>query len=860
MSPDLAWDDELRSIAFSTLFDENVDAMYVMDITGRFIAGNGAFASLLQMPWEDIRSTDFTPLVHPDDLPRVTTAFLTATAGETVTYDSRAVRPDGSIVNVEAVLAPVRRDGEVVALIGAAHISDDLVDARMSLDRSEALLRIASRIARLGGWSYDVASREGSWSPEIDELLGVSAERTPHSDRVLDLLDPADREQLNLAYAACLRDGDPIDLTVQFHLADGRHLHTRVFAEAVRDDTGRVTQVEGALMDITEEVRARRERQELETRLISALDGLGDVMAFVDADWRITFLNTPAIRLLGHGDRNLIGTSLWDLNLPDPEGAEMLREVMRTRRTLVHRRFDSDLQRWMEITGFPAGDLLGIQVRDVTEIEEARRRIIDDSRRLHAQVTLLDSAPDAIFMRGLGDVIEYANPGAASLFGESEAPFVGRSLSEVLKLDDATARAAEADLGREGSWSTDLIVRRADGTERIAECRLQVVRSPDGTPEAVFALVSDVTDRRKQDEVLARTQRMESIGTLASGIAHDLNNVLTPLLLSTQLLAAGETDPARMRLLDGMRQTIDRGANMIRQVLTFARGVEGERVPVDIAELTDRFADFCRDILPKEIDVQVSAEPGLAVLGDPTQLLQVLMNLATNARDAMPDGGSLRLTATAHGDRVRVDVTDDGEGMSPDVLARVFEPFYTTKGIGSGTGLGLSVSQAIVRTHGGSLEASSEPGVGTTFHVLLPRIDGASTSEQTEGQMPIPDLDGLRVLIVDDEDEIREIATMVVANSGGTAFGARDGVHAQTLLGDTEVDVIVTDMVMPGTTGRAFLDWLAETHPTIPVVAMSGVPEQGANAALRDNVRSSLDKPFTAETLIDAIRSAADRS
>jgi two-component system, cell cycle sensor histidine kinase and response regulator CckA len=856
-----AWTGALRQNTLETLFEESPDFVFVLDAEGKFLAGNRALAERTGHPWDELRLMPSMPIVHPDDREHVAAEFAAALAGETRRYHGRGTRPDGTVFHVDVVNVPVRVDGKVVAVLGIAHDIDLLADIRDSLDRSRGLMRIASRVARFGGWQFDVATRERYWSAEVFEMLGHPGTRPPDAAVVLAQLDDEDRARVGRALDRCISDGLPIDFTARFALPAGGFMHARVVGEAVRDANGVVVLVEGALSDITAEVEARQAHRLVETRLTAAFDSMTDVFAFVDTDWTVTYVNSSAISMLGRGAANLVGNALWDLALEDAEGESMLREVMRERHPLVRRRFDEELGRWMEVTGFPAGDLLGIHVRDVTELEEARRRIVDDSRRIHAQSMLLDHASEAIVMRGLGGSIEYANEATASLLGTGDAPLTGRSLSEVLALGDDTVRELEAALASAGRWHGEMVLRRPDGTERFIETRWQIVDDPDGNPDAVFCHLIDVTDRRRQDEILLRTQRMESIGTLAGGIAHDLNNVLTPLLLSTQLLANDLDVPTRTRILAGMQQTIERGADMIRQVLTFARGVEGERTVVDIGELTERFAKFCGDILPKSIAVDASAAPDLAVLGDSTQLMQVLMNLATNARDAMPDGGHLRLTATGDDARVVIEVADDGTGMSADALDRIFEPFFTTKGIGRGTGLGLSVSQAIARTHGGSLEASSAVGSGTTFRLELPR----SLDDASEEADPLPgaaaDLTGLRVLVVDDEDEIVELASLVIAAAGGVPVGARDAVEGHAALAGAAFDVVVTDLVMPGTTGRAFLEAIAQSHPDLPAVAMSGIPEQGDRASRRDNVRAILDKPFTAEELLAAIVLAtADRS
>lgn len=710
-----------------------------------------------------------------------------------------------------------------------------------------ASLYVISADGRLLAANATLASRLGM---SLDDIPGTDAAETAHPD---------DWAHVAAELAAAL-GGEMRRYIARGRRTDGSFFHASIVNAPITVD-GEVVAVAGVAHDIDDLIGARASLAEAGERLRSTLDGIGDVIAFVDADWRLTFLNAAAGRLLGGDADALVGEELWSLQLPDPEGEAALREAMATRQRRVSRRYDEGLGRWMEVAAFPAGDLLGIQVRDVTELEEARRRTQDDTRLVHARSMLMDESDDAIFMRGLGDVVEYANAAAARMFDAGDpSDLVGRRLRDVLGLSDDDVRATEAALGRDGLWRGDLVLHAPTGEEYITQNHWSTVTGPDGAPDAVFCIISDVTERRRESELLVRTQRMESIGTLASGIAHDLNNVLTPLLLSTQLLAAEETDPKRSRLLEGMLQTVERGSDMIRQVLTFARGVEGERVVVDLSVLAKRFAEFCHDTLPRDIRVDAAVDDGLAVLGDPTQLLQVLMNLATNARDAMPDGGHLSLRARGVGERVVIEVRDTGSGMSREVLDHVFEPFYTTKEVGRGTGLGLPVSQAIARTHGGSLDASSTPGRGTTFRLELPLAGPCPAEETTSGRERLPDLGGLRVLVVDDQEDIARTATLVVEAAGGVALVAHDATEALAVLAAEPVDVVVTDLVMPGFSGRRFLDALEADHARMPVVTMSGVPEQGAVAAQREIVKAALDKPFTTERLLDAIRLAAGRT
>jgi CheY-like chemotaxis protein len=371
---------------------------------------------------------------------------------------------------------------------------------------------------------------------------------------------------------------------------------------------------------------------------------------------------------------------------------------------------------------------------------------------------------------------------------------------------------------------------------------------------------------------------MESLGTLAGGIAHDLNNVLAPILMSTELLAQGETDPRRLQLLDALVTSTNRGADMVRQVLAFARGVSGDRVEVDPADLLGGVLAIVRETFPRNIVIDCQLDQPLATLrADPTQLHQVLMNLLVNARDAMPDGGRIRCSARMvaidaqyasvtmgleAGDHVLIEVTDTGHGMSGDVIDRIFEPFFTTKEIGVGTGLGLSTSLAIVDSHGGHLGVYSEPGQGTTFRIHLP-VGRATTTEDHDADLPhdAPCGRGETVLVVDDEPTILEVTQRGLVEAGYRVLAAPDGAEAVALFAQDPdaVDLVLTDMMMPVMDGAATVHALRTLRPDLRVIATSGLDasdHEGRTAAV--GVDRVLTKPFSTATLLHAVRSVLD--
>jgi PAS domain S-box-containing protein len=391
----------------------------------------------------------------------------------------------------------------------------------------------------------------------------------------------------------------------------------------------------------------------------------------------------------------------------------------------------------------------------------------------------------------------------------------------------------------------------------------------------------DVSERRKLESRLLRTQRMESIGTLAGGVAHDLNNVLAPILISIDLLKAdSQGDPEQAKVIDAIRTSAQRGASLVRQVLTFARGFEGQKTAVDLSVLLVDFESLVRETFPRNIRIVSEAPTGLwRVTGDPTQLHQVLLNLAVNARDAMPTGGVLSILATNQlcdeasvlghpeakpGKFVRIAVDDTGHGIAPHIRDRVFEPFFTTKEVGKGTGLGLATVYAIVKSHGGFVTVSSKVGDGTTFIVHLPAEDRpapvkpeapAASSFYAKGQ-------GETILVVDDEEPICRVLKRTLERCGYRVVTAFDGAKACDYYAQNwrEVSLVLTDMMMPVMDGAATISTILSINPRARVIASSGlhVTENIAKAQSL-GVRDFLSKPYEAAVVLGMVREALDR-
>jgi two-component system, cell cycle sensor histidine kinase and response regulator CckA len=350
---------------------------------------------------------------------------------------------------------------------------------------------------------------------------------------------------------------------------------------------------------------------------------------------------------------------------------------------------------------------------------------------------------------------------------------------------------------------------------------------------------------------------------LAGGIAHDLNNVLAPVMMSVDLLKHRLTDPADREILDIVGSSARRGADMVQQILSFARGMEGRRVEVDVGRILQEVVRIIGDTFPKSIRVELEMTSGLhPVHADPTQLHQVLLNLCVNARDAMPKGGVLRLRAvnTANDEPlVRIEVEDTGTGIPADLLGKIFDPFFTSKEPGKGTGLGLSTALAIVRGHGGSLEVSSVPGEGTVFTVFLPALRRAGEKPAVTASPTLQRGRGETVLVVDDEASIRHITRQTLEAYGYEVLDAADGAEGIALFiaRRFEIDVVLTDMAMPRLDGHALIRELHRIDPSVPVIGVSGVSSIPPLDEEKETVRF-LPKPYTTSSLLTALREVLD--
>jgi len=661
-----------------------------------------------------------------------------------------------------------------------------------------------------------------------------------------------------------------------------RWIHDRAFP--VRNGDGTIYRIVGVARDITERKQAEGAIRESEERLRAVLESALDCIITMDHEGRIIEFNPAAEKTFGYERNCVIGQLLAELIIPPALRA-------RHKRGLKHYLSTGEapvLGKRIQLTGmrrdkseFPlelAVTRIGSQepplftgfIRDVTEQNEAEER-------LRGQADIINRARDAIIVRDFDTkCITFWNAGAERLYGWTTEEAVGRSIGELIFADAGELESLTKILISTGEFRGEVRQITKDKKELIVDGRATLVRDPDGLPRSVLMINTDITEHKKLETQLLRAQRLESIGTLASGVAHDLNNILAPIMMGAAVLHRTEMPPEDEAILSTIETCAQRGADIVKQVLTFARGAEGERLSVQAAPLLKDVAKIAEETFPKKITVRASfSEPLWSILGDPTQLHQVLLNLCVNARDAMPVGGTLSLSVenfpvdehyasmtpgAKAGPHVRFDVTDTGMGIPPQNMDKIFDPFFTTKELGHGTGLGLSSVIGIVKSHGGFMSVYSEIGRGTTFKVYLPATVSALETLKESAALPLPLAHGELLLLVDDEKAILQVAQSLLEGHGYRVLTAREATEALAIFAirKDEIKLVLTDLAMPLMDGIALIRTLQKMKPDVRVIASTGRggQEQHAYELESLNVGACLTKPYNKNQLLKTLHEA----
>ncbi|MEM6401230.1 MAG: PAS domain S-box protein [Cyanobacteria bacterium P01_D01_bin.116] len=614
-----------------------------------------------------------------------------------------------------------------------------------------------------------------------------------------------------------------------------------------------------------------------ENRLRAIIDAEPASIKLIHQNSNILEINASGIEMMEAENADiLIGQSVYSVVIPEHLKAYKLMHESVCRGNKETLEFEmvgfKGTRRWMETHAVPLPNEndnsflhLGI-TRDITQHKASEQKLLE-------QAALLDVVTNAILVKDVHNKILYWNKGAENIYGWLASEVYGKKSSRLLhkeyssQQDDALLSVINL-----GQWEGELQQITKEGKDIIIQSRWTLLRDDKGRPKYILAENTEVTQKKQLETQLLRTQRLESIGTLAGGIAHDLNNVLAPILMSVQLLERKIHDSQNLRLLKTLENNAQRGASLIKQLLSFARGIEGQRTLIQTKHLIAEIEQIIRETFSKSIQLKVNIPSDLSyVYGDATQLHQVLMNLVVNARDAMPSGGKLEISAenllidecyaqmniyAKIGAYIKITVADTGVGIHPEVQERIFEPFFTTKELGQGTGLGLSTALGIVKNHGGFLNIYSELNKGTIVKIYLPiqkaeetHIDNCDELEDLNGS-------GELILVVDDEPAIRKITKSSLETYNYRVLTASNGIEALEIYTkyQQEINLVLLDMMMPEMDGETTIKLLQKINSKVKIVAISGLV-LNYNAVSNQSlcIKAFMPKPCTGKELLHTI-------
>ncbi|MDF5711126.1 MAG: PAS domain S-box protein [Nostoc sp. S4] len=654
----------------------------------------------------------------------------------------------------------------------------------------------------------------------------------------------------------------------------------------IKDEKGEIIEIQGVGRDITEQQAALRDRKLAEESLR-------------ESEARLNLALETAH--MGIWDRNLItNTGIWSANMgllyglsrgsPCPPFEEYLNLIHPEDResivastigilkqgigTVEYRVIWPDGSiHWLNCTCQVYYNEFGKPIRMLGTNTDITDRKLNE-QKISEQAALLDIATDAILVRDFQFQILFWNKGAERIYGWLDTEVMGKDSREIL-FPAVTQPQLEAPLKsviETGSWQGELDKVTKSGKKIVVESRWTLMQDANGEPKSILCVDTDITEKKQLQEQFFRTQRLESVGTLAGGIAHDLNNILTPILAAAQLLQDKffQNEEHSKQLMALVESNAKRGATLVKQVLSFARGFKGEHTIIQVGYLISEIIQIAKQTFPKSIEFStVISEDILAMTGDATQVHQVLMNLIVNARDALPDGGNIQISATNQfideaytkmnldakvGNYIVITVADNGIGIPLEILDKIFEPFFTTKDINRGTGLGLTTALGIIKSHGGFIKVSSQIRKGSTFQVFLPAVKATQILNIEDSQAYAGQ--GELVLVVDDEAEIRDIAKIILENHNYQMLAASNGIEAIALYAQYkhQIQAVLMDIMMPEMDGITAIRTLQKMNNQVQIIACTGLDSiEIVTQAADANVRTVLSKPYTARELLKSL-------
>jgi PAS domain S-box-containing protein len=879
-------------VRFRSLIEHGMDLISIIGADGRFLYASPAVTRLLGFGTTELIGQVGFDYLHPDDREHVQAAFVRALGGAAneTREEFRFRHKDGSWRYFESVVTNLVGEPTVAGLVINSRDVTERRQAEDALQRSEERFRGVYEDTTIGLYRTTPDGRILMANPALIKMLGYGtfealASRNLEAGGYEPDYPRADfRRRLESA-------GEVVGLESAWKRADGSTVWVRESARMVRGSDGQPQYYDGTVEDITERRKAEETLRAEEFLMGTLMDSLPDSIYFKDAKSRFIRVNQAFAHWCRLKDpAQVVGQTDFDIFAREHAEAALAveREIMRTGQPVVNLEeeeiWPDRPSTWVSTTKMalrdPAGAIIGTFgiSRDIT----ARKRAEELLRRSEADYRdLIEHAPLGIYRSTREGRFLTVNSALVAMLGYGTAEELARlDIARDVYADPEARESLVAQFGQRDEAKSQTEWKRKDGALVAVKLNVRVVRDSAGAAEYYEGLVEDVTEQRSLENQFRQAQRMEAVGRLAGGVAHDFNNVLTAISGYTELLLADlDTQSPLRQDVEEIRTAAKRAADLTRQLLAFSRKQVLQSRVLDLNTVVRALEKMLQRLIGEDVTLDVALDPVLgAVRADPGQIEQVILNLAVNSRDAMPDGGRLTIETTnvtldetysrehagaSPGRYVMLAVSDTGVGIDAETLSHIFEPFFTTKEQGKGTGLGLATVYGIVKQSGGYVWVYSEPGRGATFKIYLPQVD--EPVEEHDRAPPRESAAGGRetVLLAEDDPSVRDVVTEVLTQKGYRVLRAPDGQTALEMARAQpgEIQLLITDMVMPGMTGRELAEALAGERTGVRVLYMSGYTD---DAVIRHGVLAEgmpyLQKPFTPQALALKVREILDRS
>lgn len=875
---------------YKQIFEKSRDGYVMVNESGHIIEANPSFCRMLGYTREELLGfKDFYSITpekwHRWERDKIWNKLLKE--GYSGIYEKEYIHKDGHIfpVELEAYTVHNKDTGKPDYFWGVAR---DITQRRKTINelrKSEDFLRETGVIARVGGWEIDTKTDEIHWTYATQLIHGVAEDYIPKLKDIKKFY-PEDYDVLYTAMDNARLHGQPFDIELRLCTMDDTRLWIRCIGKA-EIKNGMCTRVHGILQDITQIKEHQKELQKSKDTAEEYLNVASEIILTLDREGTITLLNDSGHDLLGYKRGTLIGKNWFETCLhPDdreevfkvftslmnnsPENLENIRNRVYTKNGNERIIIWHNIIRYDE-EGKAMGTLSsGLDITEAARAEEERRRL----------EKAIEQSNEMIIMTDTELHIQYANPACKILTGYSPEELHGKPLGFLMSsVQNEVEYSDITDILHSGAaWQGHVVNIRKDSALYTVDANISPVKDAEGTIVNYVSVQRDISHEIALEKHTRHIQKMESVGRLAGGIAHDLNNLLTPIMgYSSMLLNTAEKNGTSYTYVEGIIRASERARDLVQQLLTFSRKQMMSYSPLNVNTLLKNFQKLLQHTLRDNIKISVILYDKMPLINaDAGQLEQVILNLAINAQDAMPEGGTLTIetgvveldekyvsthNGMSPGSHVVIKVSDTGSGMDEGVCEQVFEPFFTTKEKGEGTGLGLSTSYGIISSHRGTINVYSEIGLGSTFSVYLPITNRAPQRKEVDPFILMYTHGDENILLVEDNMSVREMTIALLKEQGYTVYTAQNGKEALAFMDSHNdvIDLLITDIIMPEIDGPELAAHLHDKYPDLKVIYMSGYSENvvidGTGTITRDNF---LQKPFTSYFLASKVRHVLD--